>query len=274
MRVAMGLLRNKYGVYYVRRKVPKRLERAVAQVLRNGKDRQTFLKQSLRTKALPDAKRKAPAVLLEFGGVIARAEALAAEKPLRTTLSQSEIERMADYFLATFLRGDEQMRRDGFDVEGLQRGLIEEGVPPERFTEFMISDPAGTRPQFGLSDRELDKHSQVRQWLLPRAERALAKADVSDVASGVAEVLEAFGINLDTSTNAYRQLGLALLKQLVKGLHLIEQRSAGKWTDTPPMPSVSKGAPATGETLRAESEGLRTGFRRKPDSIPMIADSR
>jgi transposase len=24
----------------------------------------------------------------------------------------------------------------------------------------------------------------------------------------------------------------------------------------------------------AESEGLRTGFRRKPDSIPMIADSR
>jgi hypothetical protein len=24
----------------------------------------------------------------------------------------------------------------------------------------------------------------------------------------------------------------------------------------------------------AESDGLRTGFRRKPDSIPMIADSR
>jgi hypothetical protein len=24
----------------------------------------------------------------------------------------------------------------------------------------------------------------------------------------------------------------------------------------------------------AESEGLRTGFRRKPDSVPMIADSR
>jgi transposase len=27
------------------------------------------------------------------------------------------------------------------------------------------------------------------------------------------------------------------------------------------------------ETVRAESDGLRTGFRRKPDSIPMIADS-
>jgi hypothetical protein len=107
MRVAMGLLRNKHGVYYVRKKVPKRLERAVAQVLRNGKDRQTFLKQSLRTKALPDAKRKAPVVLLEFGGVIAQAEALATDKPLRTTLSHSEIERMAEYYLATFLRGDE-----------------------------------------------------------------------------------------------------------------------------------------------------------------------
>ncbi len=26
--------------------------------------------------------------------------------------------------------------------------------------------------------------------------------------------------------------------------------------------------------LRAESDGSRTGFRRKPDSVPMIADSR
>ena len=25
---------------------------------------------------------------------------------------------------------------------------------------------------------------------------------------------------------------------------------------------------------RADSDGLRTGFRRKPDSVPMIADSR
>jgi hypothetical protein len=27
-------------------------------------------------------------------------------------------------------------------------------------------------------------------------------------------------------------------------------------------------------SLIADSEGLRTGFRRKPDSVPMIADSR
>jgi len=26
--------------------------------------------------------------------------------------------------------------------------------------------------------------------------------------------------------------------------------------------------------VRAESDGSRTGFRRKPDSVPMIADSR
>jgi RNA-directed DNA polymerase len=32
----------------------------------------------------------------------------------------------------------------------------------------------------------------------------------------------------------------------------------------------NKGAPG----VDAESEALRTGFRRKPDSIPMIADSR
>jgi hypothetical protein len=48
----MGLLRNKHGVYYVRKKVPKQLEHAVARVLGEGKERRTILKKSLRTKEL------------------------------------------------------------------------------------------------------------------------------------------------------------------------------------------------------------------------------
>jgi hypothetical protein len=93
MRIAMGLLRNKFGVYYVRKKVSKRLERAVAQELRNGKERQSFLKRSLKTKRLDEAKRRAPAVLLEMNGVISRAEARLADKPARTTLGQPEPQR-------------------------------------------------------------------------------------------------------------------------------------------------------------------------------------
>jgi hypothetical protein len=43
------------------------------------------------------------------------------------------------------------------------------------------------------------------------------------------------------------------------------------------MPRQSRGSSAEhegGGKNNAESEGLRTGFRRKPDSVPMIADSR
>jgi hypothetical protein len=36
---------------------------------------------------------------------------------------------------------------------------------------------------------------------------------------------------------------------------------------------AQKSAERTSAEANAESEGLRTGFRRKPDSIPMIADS-
>jgi hypothetical protein len=70
----MGLLRNKHGVYYVRKKVPKQLEHAVARVLGEGKERRTILKKSLRTKELQEAKRKAPAVLMQFDSLSAHAQ--------------------------------------------------------------------------------------------------------------------------------------------------------------------------------------------------------
>jgi hypothetical protein len=43
MRVGMGLQKNEHGVWIVRRKVPTRLQQAVASVLDNGKGRQVFL---------------------------------------------------------------------------------------------------------------------------------------------------------------------------------------------------------------------------------------
>src|SRR5436305_13794916 len=49
MRARMGLHKNEHGIWQVRRKVPKRLEQAVARVLENGKKRQPWLSRSLRT---------------------------------------------------------------------------------------------------------------------------------------------------------------------------------------------------------------------------------
>ena len=46
----MGLIKNRHGVYNARKKVPPKLEEAVAKVLGTGKHRQTWLKKSLGTK--------------------------------------------------------------------------------------------------------------------------------------------------------------------------------------------------------------------------------
>ena len=39
MRAMSGVSKNRHGVYYVRKKVPKQLEQATAEVLGNGKSR-------------------------------------------------------------------------------------------------------------------------------------------------------------------------------------------------------------------------------------------
>jgi len=54
MYVGMGLIQNEHGVWIVRRKVQKRLQEAVARLLNNGKERQTFLQRSLGTRAFSE----------------------------------------------------------------------------------------------------------------------------------------------------------------------------------------------------------------------------
>ena len=51
----MGLIKDRNGTWYVQRKVPERLQTAVARVLNNGKSRLVYLKKSLGTKKLKDA---------------------------------------------------------------------------------------------------------------------------------------------------------------------------------------------------------------------------
>ena len=72
MFVGMGLIKNEHGVWCARQKVPPRLQEAVARVLGKPQDkaRQTFLKQSLRTKDKAEAKRRLPVALIEFARTI------------------------------------------------------------------------------------------------------------------------------------------------------------------------------------------------------------
>ena len=90
--------KNRYGVWIVRHKVPQHLEGPVACVLNNGKERQTYLQKSTGTKDKTEAKRIAVDVLATFNETLSEAAALLTERPLRTSLMQSEIDRIAEFY--------------------------------------------------------------------------------------------------------------------------------------------------------------------------------
>ena len=266
MRLLMGISKNRHGTYYAVKQVPVPLQGAVARVLNNGKAHQVWLKRSLGTKDGSEANRRAKVVLIEFDRILERAKELLADRPLRTSLNQSEIDRMADYFFATILSSDERMRQEGFDPDALTTALIEKGFLPEEVSGMMISDPAGARPKYGLSDSELSKHAASWEVLMLGAEQALAKGDIWQVQDAISEVQEVFGINVDPDSAAYRQLGLAFLKQFVKAVRAIEQRNAGKWTETPPLPAPNAAPPIEqGKTTPSLAfEGWKRARNRSP----------
>lgn len=98
----MGLMKSRHGTYYAQRKVPERLQEAVARVLNTGRDRQVFLKKSLGTKKL-----KATHVLAGFDRTLADAEALLKERPVIPTINNAQIKRMAESYYAAMLANDE-----------------------------------------------------------------------------------------------------------------------------------------------------------------------
>jgi hypothetical protein len=110
MRVMMGLLKDRHGTYYARHKVPLRLQEATARILENGKAKQVWLKRSLGTKKLQEAHVRAKPVQMEFDRIIARAEETVKARPMRTSLSDTEIKRMAEYTYAHALAAHDELR--------------------------------------------------------------------------------------------------------------------------------------------------------------------
>ena len=90
----MGVIKDRHGTYYVQQRVPERLQEAVARVLGADETRRVFLKKSLGTKNLKEAKAAAPHVLTDFGRIIGQAEALLKEQPVVTVLTDAQIKRM------------------------------------------------------------------------------------------------------------------------------------------------------------------------------------
>jgi hypothetical protein len=70
--------------------------------------------------------------MIEFDRIIAEAEALVAERPVRTELTEAEIKQISDYFYAYELRKDENLRAggvgDGPLFADIHRQLTEAGI--------------------------------------------------------------------------------------------------------------------------------------------------
>ena len=264
MRAIMGIVKNRHGTYEARKKVPKRLEEATATVLGVSKQRQSWLKKSLGTKDVREANIRAKPVLVEFDRTLARAEALIAERPVRASLTQAEIERMAELHYARVLADDEEQRREGTGSEpifqGVARQLADAGI------DFDTPFHVGSVPEFGLSDREVYKRGEDLDFTLTMAETALARGDISFVIEDIEECLNDFQIHLDRKSPAFRELGTAVLKAHVKALRAVERRSVGEPIDTPKPPAVIT-PNASGETLSAAFDGWKKAKARPQTTL-------
>jgi uncharacterized protein DUF6538 len=200
------------GVYYVRKKVPEKLEHLVPSVLGVSRPRLAWLKRSLRTKDQREANIRAKPILVEFDRVLARAAALLQDVPRVADLSDVVIERMADYFYAWMLEENEEVRREGTGSEELFQEIAEQLRQAGFSTPFPIN---GARPTFGLSDREMLKLRGDADGLFPVAKEELARGDISFVREELSELLDIFRVKLDPNGPGYRRLGMAGLRRFV-----------------------------------------------------------
>ncbi|MEY9405315.1 integrase [Bradyrhizobium japonicum] len=267
MRALMGLIKDRNGTYYAQRKVPERLQEAVARVLNTGRDRQVFLKKSLGTKHLKAANVAATHVLADFDRTLADAEALLKERPLIPSLTDAQIKRMAETYYAGRLANDEEERREGTGSEPLFQSIAAQlsAAGIEYQTPFAV----GVTPEAGLSDREVLKRAGTLEYELAIVPPALARGDITVIREELDELLNDFQLNVDRKSQSYRKLGMAVLTAYVRALRDIEKRNAGEPVETPPSAYTLPELP-TGEqrgTLREAFEGWKKERERPEGTV-------
>ena len=190
------------------------------------------------------------------------AKELSAERPLRDNLSDAEIKLIADHHYWSMLHGDEEETREGTGRDELMRDIAKQF--DEAGIEYETPIPPGKHaPPFGLSGGDVLRRINDLEFLMPAMKRALATGDVSKVDEFLDEELHLFGINLDKNSEAFRRLGMAVLRKQVAALDAIKQRIEGEPIETPQRPLVEH-TQVAGETLRAAFEG----WKRQNDPAP------
>jgi integrase len=226
-----------------------------------------FLKKSLGTKNLKEAKAAAPHVLADFGRIIGQAEALLKEQPTVTVLTDTQIKRMAESYYATMLADDEDERREGTGSEPLFQSIAEQLTAAG--IEYKTPWTVGTVPEAGLSDREIYRRTDTLEFDLAIASPALARGDYTVIREELEELLYTFQLSqLDRKSAAYRKLGMAVLAAHVRGLKDRARRNAGEPIETPPSAHAPSDTQAAheGDTLRDALEGWKKE-RERPENV-------
>ena len=268
MRVLMGIIKNRHGVYLARKKVPPGFEEAVARVISRDRGRVSWLQRSLRTKDAREANIKAKPILAEFDQIIIRAKEHLGPHSHRSELTDDEIRRLADYLFASILEQDDDLRATGGSEEVFQNvaeQLRNAGV--QATTGFTV----GRKPGFGLSDRDFFKLTvSLRDFALPAAQAALAKGDIGYLEDEIVELLEEAGIDLPRSSPSFSKLGISVLRKHVAALKALIERQQGEPVETPKNDlGLQKRAASesNAETLRVALEGWKATGTRSAGSI-------
>jgi hypothetical protein len=269
---SMPYLIKRKNVYYAQRKVPKRLEAAVAVVQRQGKKRQSYLLRSLGTDSRNEANVRIKAVLIDFDRIIREAEGLESSKPpARTTLSRTEIDRMAEYIYAKTLEWDERVRVGGRDelqrmLATVRKDAAAEGRDASEIIPFYRYEDL---PKFGLSAEQLAENREQIVDALTDMREALALSDISAVQDQLADALHTFGINLDPKSTSYPTLGAAVLRAYVRALEDIGKRNEGRPVETPAVSRSPFSVPSTGSgaSLREALDAWKKERERPEDTV-------
>src|SRR5260370_20149577 len=181
-----------------------------------------------------EANIRAKPVLMQFDRTLDRADALLADKPLRQSLSQTEIRRLVNYHYAAVLAEDDQQRQSG-----LQPWTLEDRETLERFEVDARSE-----------------HDLAIVEILDGAQDALAANEREYLREEGEELLDVFHLRLDERSDDSKKLSLAILREHVSAYRALRARSRGEPVETPSLPPTASRTP-TGGLLSAAFEGWK-----------------
>lgn len=213
-------LNRRNGTYYLYKRVPQGLLEAF--------NNRLYVRKSLRTKDLSEAKKKLHKELVLLDEEFDRAR-----EGLRDTLTHAEAKAIAEARLKDKLIEDMALREQGDQQseslypsvnQNLEKMLDEEDAGVDTTAFFTDQDATS---DFGLSLRGHIKREETVAWLKPHYRQALARQDLSAVSEEVDELSAEHRLDLKHGSESWRNLAREVLGMWVRYIDVLERRNSG-----------------------------------------------